>query len=188
VPPQDVTEVTPFQASCQGSALGQVQTSTLDSAITSVAPDKAAPGSTFSWSLTPDPMPIPSSAGGQTIQNLSNVRIRIPVPAGSTFASATLSGGSNLGSGTPTVTQSAGVITLTVPGPLAAGTTAVLPTVNVNLQASGSTGTVLNAILAGNSYANPGITFTVKIVLFGLSVSTNCFVSPSPVFATTTIQ
>jgi len=183
-----VTKYTPFQAQCQGTALGQTSTSTMDSGITSVAPDTAGQGSTFQLSLTPDPMPIPTSGGGQTIQNLTNVKIKVPVPAGASFVSASLVGGSNLGSGTPTVTHSAGIVTLTIPGPLAAGTTAVLPTVKVNVQATGSPGTALNVILAGTSYANPGITFTVKIVLFGLSVPTNCYVNPSPVFATTTIN
>ena len=133
-------------------------------------------------------MVIPTSAGGQDIQNLTQVKIKIPVPAGSAFSAASLSGGSNIGSGTPSIAQSGGFVTLTVPGPLATGSTAILPTVNLSLVASGVVGTQLNTILAGNSYANPGITFTVKIVLFGVTVPTSCFVNPSPTFSTTTIN
>jgi len=139
--------------------------------------------------ITPDPMTIPTSASGYTLNNINTVKIRFPVPTGSTFVSATLSGASNVGSGTPTVAQSGGVITLTVPGNLNAGTVATLPTVTLTLKATGAVGTSINTILAGNSYANPGITFTVRVaVLFGIDVPTNCYVSPSPVFSSTPIQ
>jgi len=131
-------------------------------------------------------MPIPTSGGGQTIQNLNTLKIKFPVPANSTFVSASVAGGSNIGSGTPSVAQAGGFITLTVPGPLAAGSTATLPTVSVILKA-GASGQNVQTILAGNSYTNPGITFNVKISLFGLTIPTNCFVNPSPVFSTTPI-
>src|SRR5205823_2291501 len=133
-------------------------------AITSVAPVSVAQNGNFTVKLTPDPMPIPTTGGGQQIQNLNQLKIKFPVPAGSSFVSATLSGGSNIGSGTPTVTQASGVVTLTVPGPLAAGTTATLPSATVTMKATGASGTVLNTILFGNSYTNPGITFNVQIV------------------------
>lgn len=128
---------------------------------------------------------VPSSASGQTIQNLNAVVVKFPVPAGSSFVSASVSGGSNLGSGTPTVANNSGVITLTVPGNLAGGSTAVLPTVTVNLTATGAAPAQIKTILAGSSYSNPGITFNAKISLG--NVPTKCFVNPSPVFSTTDI-
>jgi dehydratase len=133
-------------------------------------------------------MTIPTSAGGQTIVNINTVKIKFPVPANSAFVSATLTGGSNIGSGTPTVAMSGGVITMTVPGPPAAGSVATLPTVTVNLTATGAPGSTVKTILAGSSYSNPGITFNVKISLFSLTVATNCFVNPSPVFSSTPIS
>ena len=186
--PTTVTKYTPLLTSCQGTALGQAQTSSNSTGITTVAPAAVAAGSNFVVKITPDPMVIPTSAGGQTIVNLNQVKIKIPVPTGSTFVSATLSGAANVGSGTPTVAQASGIITLTVPGNLNAGTTATLPTITLTLNATGAVGTQIQTILAGNSYANPGITFNVLIQLFSITVPTTCYVTPSPVFSSTPIQ
>lgn len=186
--PTSVTKYTALVTACQGTALGQTSGSDNNTGITTVAPSYVSPGSNFVLTITPDPMVIPTTGGGQSIQYLSQVKIRIPVPTGTSFVSATLSGASNVGTGTPTVAQSGGVITLTVPGNLTAGTTATLPKITLTLKATGGVGTQINTILAGTSYADPGITFNVKIDLFGLTVATNCFVNPSPVFSTTPIQ
>jgi len=138
--------------------------------------------------ITPDPMTIPTTGGGQTIQNINTLKIKFPVPANSTYVSATLSGGSNLGTGTPTVSQASGVITLSVPGNLAPGTSAVLPTISVTLKASGPVASTIKTILAGNSFTNPGITFNTQVqVIFVIQAAVSCFVTPSPVFSTTNI-
>jgi len=146
-------------------------------------------GSNFAVELTADPIIVPTTGGGYNINNLRNVVVKFNVPAGAQFVGATLSGGANLGSGAKTVALSGSTINLTIAGPLAPGTTATLPKVTATLKATGAVGTQIGAQLHGTSYADPGISFTANVaVLFGLDVPTNCFASPNPVLATTTIN
>ncbi len=181
---------TPVSLTCQASAIGQTSVSDMESGVTTLAPSSVASGSTFQVELTADPIEVPTEAGGFSLRRLSNVQVRFQVPAGATFLSATLSGGSNLGSGTPSVSSSSGIVTLSVPGPLSPGTTAVLPKVTATLQATGAPGTVLPARLAGNSYGNPSISFTavVRVLFSDVSAPTNCYAPSNPVLATTTIS
>jgi dehydratase len=111
------------------------------------------------------------------------------LPPGTSFVGATLSGGSGLGTGTPTVSSSGGVVTLLVPGLLAPGSSAVLPTVTAILQATGTPGTVLHARLSGTGYADPAITFTavVRVLFFDVEGPTYCYAPTNPVLASTTI-
>jgi len=162
----------------------------MSSGVTALAPGSVPQGSNFTVKLTADPIEVPTSGGGYPINRLSNVKIRFLVPPGASFVSASLSGGSNLGSGTPTVTASGNVVTLTVPGPLAPGSTAVLPTVTATLKATGSAGTVLPAQLAGSSYSDPSISFTANltVVFFSVDAPTNCYAPTNPVLASTTIS
>jgi dehydratase len=156
-----------------------------------VFPEQVAAGSTFQLKLTADPIVVPTEGGGYPISYLRNVRVRFAVPAGTSYVGATLEGGSNLGSGTPTVTQSGGIVTLTVPGNLAPGTTAVLPTVIATFQATGATGTTILSRLHGNSYDNFSIAFIARITnvpLFGsLDATTQCYSPANPLLATIVI-
>jgi dehydratase len=135
---------------------------------------------------------VPTTGGGYPIVNLNTVKVRFDVPAGSSFVSATLSGGSNLGSGAPTVALSGSQVVLSLPGPLAPGTTANLPTVTATFTASGSVGATLPWKLSGTSYSNPGISFTARVgsvpLLGTINVATNCYASPNPVLGTTGIS
>jgi dehydratase len=162
----------------------------MESGVTALAPATVASGANFVVELTADAVNVPTEGGGYPIKRLTDLKVRFQLPAGTSFVSATLSGGSNLGSGTRTVTASGNVVTLTVPGPLAPGTTAVLPKVTTTLKATGAAGTVLQARLAGSSYANPSITFNAVVsAIFGIEVTaaTNCYAPTNPVIATTTI-
>jgi len=180
---------TALAASCQGSALGQTSVSPFDTGVSLLAPSSVARNSTFQVRLTADPIVVPTTGGGFNITNLNTVKVRFDLPAGATFVSASLSGGSNLGSGAPTVALSGSQVVLSIPGNLLPGTTATLPTVTATLSASGASGTVLPWKLSGSSYASPGITFTARVqVLLGVSVATSCFASPNPVLGTTTIN
>ncbi len=182
---------TPLTLSCQTpNPLGPANISAFPTGVTTVVPATAAQGANFGVQMTADPMNIPTSGGGYPIVRLSNLVIRFDVPAGSSFVSATLSGGSSLGSGTPTVAESGGQIVMTVPGPLAPGSTAVLPTVNATMQATGSVGSTISARLAGTGYSDPGITFTsvVKVLFSNISANSSCYVpGTNPVLATTEI-
>jgi dehydratase len=134
---------------------------------------------------------VPSSAGGYGIGSLSNLKVSLAVPAGATFISASLSGGSNLGSGTPAVSQAGGKVTLTVPGPLAPGTTAVLPKLAITFLASGGPGTLIESKFAGTSYSSPGLTFTVAVTgtpIGTITATSNCYAQPNPLLATTEVR
>jgi dehydratase len=171
----------------QSTAAGQTVNSTLSVGVDTTAPATVAPGSAVSVVLAPQPLTVPSSAGGHTINQIQNIALKIPVPTNSTFVSATLSGGAGLGSAAPSVAQSGGVVTVTVPGPIAGGATFTLPTLTLGLTA-GSSGTITTQ-LAGTSFSDPGLTFTAVVSVLGFPVNapSNGFPNPNPVLATTTI-
>ncbi len=158
--------------------------------MTAEAPASVPAGGTFTVKLTADPINVPTDGGGYPIRRLTDLKVRFRIPSGSTFVSATQAGGSNLGTGARSVTVSGNVLTLNVPGPLAPGTTAVLPTLTVNLKATGAVGTSLPAQLSGTSHDDPAITFTAVVfaVFFEISAPTNCYAPTNPVLATTTIS
>jgi dehydratase len=176
---------------CRTQASISTSYNTLQNGVTALVAPSVAAGSNFQVTLTPDPIEVPTEGGGYPIRNLNTVRVRFNVPTGATFVSASLSGGSNLGTGTPTVTQASGVVTLSVPGQLAPGTTAVLPTVTVTLNASGAPGTVLNAQFSGSSYDSPSIQFNAVVgvpILGNITGTTKCYSPANPVVASTTIS
>jgi dehydratase len=146
-------------------------------------------GATFQVTLAPDPMTVPPEAGGYAVDKLTKLALKVPVPQGSTYQSATLTGGSGLGNGTPTVTQSGGVVTIGIPGPIAGGATFQLPALHLTLTASGAAGTTVESKVSGASYDDPGLTFiaTVKVGIFPIDVPTSCFPNPSPVLTSTAI-
>ncbi|MBU6216091.1 MAG: cyclodehydratase, partial [Acidobacteria bacterium] len=170
----------------------QSQTSALSTGVTLLAPGSVTAGSTFQAQLTADPIVVPTTGGGYPIQNLNTIKVRFDVPAGATFVSASLSGGSNLGSGTPSVALSGTQVVLSIPGNLAPGSTATLPTVTATFTASGAPAATIPWKLAGTSYANPGISFTARVgsvpFLGTINVPTTCYASPNPVLGTTTIS
>jgi dehydratase len=179
---------TALAATCQATAIGQTSTSALDSGVTVEGPSSVASGANFQVKLTADPIVVPTSGGGFSINNLNTVRIRFTLPAGTTYVGATLSGGALLGSGTPSVAVSGSQIVLSVPGNLSPGTTATLPTVVATLKATGAAGGSIPLQLAGTGYASPGISFTARVaVLFGVDAVTNCYVPNNPVLKTIAI-
>ncbi|WP_232850849.1 hypothetical protein [Nocardia acididurans] len=113
--------------------------------------------------------------------NISNLKMTWPVPANSTLVSATVSGGTVAG----TVSTAGGNIVLTVPGPIAGGTTFTPPAVTINVTA-GAAGTPITSKYAGTSYASPGMTMTTKVAIVG-NVATACYPNPSPTLTTTSV-
>jgi dehydratase len=180
----------PVAFDCQAKPpIGDPQKLALNSSIQADAPATVAAGETFEATLAPDPITVPADAGGYAVNELHDLTLKVPVPAGSTYLSATLTGGSNLGSGTPEVSQADSVVTVTVPGPLAGGSTFQLPALHLSLTASGAAGSTIETRLAGTSYDDPGMAFTanVKVSFFSVNVPATCFASPSPTFTSTTI-
>ncbi len=168
--------------SCRGTILGVGQTSTMTTSVTGEAPSSAASGSAVAITITPGASSVPSSASGFTVNNISNLKMTIPTPVNSTLVSATASGGTVAG----TVTTSGGNVVLTVPGPIAGGTSFTPPAVTVNVTA-GAAGTPITSKYAGTSYTSPGMTMTTNVALVG-NVATSCFPDPSPTLTTTTVS
>lgn len=175
---------------CQAKPpIGAAQQLTLDNSVQADAPATVASGATFEITLAPDAMTVPAQAGGYNVTKLQNLALKVPVPAGSTFGSVTLTGGSNLG-GTPTASQDGDVVTVNIPGPIAGGATFQLPALHLTLTAAGAAGSAIETRLSGTSYDSPGLTFTatVSVGIFPIDVPTSCFPNPSPTLTTTTIE
>jgi dehydratase len=173
----------------QASAIGQTATSTLSVPVNTTAPASVAAGAPLSIVLAPGAITVPTTVSNYTLKQLQNIALQVPVPANSSYVSASLSGGSNLGSGKPTVSESNGVVTATVPGPIPGGATFTLPTLTLNLTAGGS-GSTIQTQLAGTSYSSPGLTFVAVVSVLGFNVNANAvgYPSPNPVLATTTVS
>ncbi len=69
-----------------------------------------------------------------------------------------------------------------MPGPILAGAAATLPTLSMNLTATGALGSRIEPKIAGTSYASPGFTMTAKVtgtLLGTLNPTLACFPGPS---------
>ncbi|HTJ71182.1 MAG TPA: hypothetical protein VL551_26805 [Actinospica sp.] len=173
---------------CQASAVGQTGTFTVSATVTASAPGTVAPDSALTVTESVGSITVPTSADGYTVKSINGIKLEVPVPANSTYDSASLAGGSNYGSGTPSVSEASGVITISIPGPISAGTTFTLPTLTLDLT-SGSSGTITSS-LSGTSYSSPGLTFTAVLSVIGISVNASAVGYPSttPTLTSTTIS
>ena len=172
----------------QASALGQTGYFSVDASVSGSAPSTVAADSSLTVTLSVGSITVPTSADGFTVAEIEGIALEIPVPADATYDSATLASGSGIGSGTPSVSESGGVITIDVPGPIAAGTTFTLPTLTLGLT-SGATGGTIDTTLSGTSYSDPGLTFTAVLSVLGFDVDASAVGYPttSPTLTSTTI-
>lgn len=180
---------TPITYDLQSTAVGQTANSTIPVTVNaSSSPASVAPGGAVTVTLATGSLTVPSSASGYTIQDIQGIALDVAVPTNSTYVSCSLAGGSGLGSGTNTCAQSGNNVVVTIPGPIAGGATATLPTLTINVTA-GSSGSI-DTTLAGTSYSDPGLTFTAVVSVFGFPVNapTNGYPTTSPVLASTTIS
>jgi dehydratase len=180
----------PLSLACQATPpIGSAQTFTIGAGVNGTAPTTVAAGGAFAVALAPDAITVPGSVNGNTVNSISNLKLSAPVPANATLNGETLSGGSGLGSGTPTVSVSGGNLVMTVPGPISGGSTFTLPTLNLNLTA-GASGSTVQTQLAGSSYSSPGLTFTANVTsgIFTVNAPTACYPSPNPVLTSTSIS
>ena len=173
----------------QASALGQTGDFTVGATVTGDAPSSVAADSSLAVTLSVGSITVPTSADGYTVTEIKGIALQIPVPADSTYDSASLAGGSDFGSGTPSVSESAGVITIDVPGPISSGTTFTLPTLTLNLT-SGAAGGTIDTALSGTSYSSPGLTFTAVLSFIGIPIDASAvgYPSTSPTLTSTTIS
>jgi dehydratase len=172
----------------QASAVGQTGDFTVDASVSGTAPSSVAADSSLTVTLSVGSITVPTSADGFTVSEIEGIALEIPVPADSTYDSASLAGGTDIGSGTPSVSESGGVISIDVPGPISAGTTFTLPTLTLNLT-SGASGGTIDTTLSGTSYSDPGLTFTAVLSVIGLSIDASAVGYPttSPTLTSTTI-
>lgn len=171
----------------QAGAAGQTGDFTVSAQVAASAPSSVAAGGALAVTLSVGSITVPQSADGYTVNQIQGISLEVPVPANSTYDSASLAGGSGFGSGTPTVAEANDVVTISIPGPISSGTTFTLPTLTLNLTA-GSSGTI-DTTLSGTSYTSPGLTFTAVLSVIGLPVDAGAagFPSPDPTLTTTTI-
>ncbi|MFC7343312.1 cyclase [Saccharopolyspora griseoalba] len=186
--PQAMAATFDINFDCQGdSPLGAEQFS-LQQTTDVTAPETVAPGAAFDIVVDPAVNTVPGEVNGNTVEEVRDFDLKIPVPANSTYVSADLEGGSNLGENPPTFTVDGGVATLHFDGPIAGGSEFELPTVTVHLTA-GDSGAI-ESKLAGTSYDDPGLTFTavVSSLVGDVDVPSACYPNPNPVLTTTTIS
>lgn len=185
VAPQ-ASAATDINFDCQASTPLGPQTSSLIQTVDATAPATVAPGATFDVVVDPAAGQVPAEAAGFTVKNVNTFTLKVPVPSNATLTGIDLTGGANLG-GTPTSSESGGVVTVQFPGPIAGGSTFELPTITAHLTA-GASGAV-ESTLYGTSYSDAGLTFTTVVSTFlgDISAPTSCFPNPNPVLTSTTI-
>jgi dehydratase len=144
---------------CEGTYFTSVQFS-ISQSFSASAPASEFPGVQFTGKAVPAAWTVPTSVDGITISALQDLSLTIGT-TDATVISASISGGSNLGSGTPSVSVSGTNVVLSVPGPLTAGATVTLPTVKLTLEGNAA-GTV-TSYFTGTSYASPGLTVTAVV-------------------------
>ena len=172
--------------SCQGTVAGVAQTSSMTTSVdgTTAPTGSVTAGSPLAITLTPGSSSVPASASGFTVQNISNLKMLIPVPANSTFVSTSTSGGTVSGSAALVGSN----VVLTVPGPINGGTSFTPPAVTINVTAT-APGTITSKY-AGTSYSSPGMTMTTRVtvpIVGGVNVATSCYPDPSPTLTTTNV-
>ena len=172
---------------CNGDAPTGAQQFTLQQSTDVSAPETVAPGAAFDVVVDPAVNTIPGEVNGNTVKEVGGFDLRLPIPANSTYVSADLAGGSNLGPNPPTINVENGVATVHLDGPITGGSEFELPTITVHLTA-GESGTI-ETRLAGTSYDDPGLTFTavVSSIIGDVDVPSSCFPNPNPTLTTTTI-
>lgn len=183
---QPALAATDINYDCQADTpLGNQQVS-LTQTVDASAPATVAPGGAVDVVVDPAPNEVPSEAAGQTVKEIHTFTLKVPVPSNSTLTGVDLTGGANLG-GTPTWSQSGGIVTVQFPGPIAGGSTFELPTITAHLTA-GASGAV-ESTLYGTSYDDAGLNFTTVVSTFlgDISAPTSCFPNPNPVLTSTTI-
>jgi dehydratase len=184
--PQALAAPVDINYDCEASTPIGAQTSSLAQTVDATAPATVAPGAAFDVVVDPAPNEVPAESNGFTVKNVHTFTLKVPVPTNATLTGIDLTGGSNLG-GTPTSSQSGGIVTVQFPGPIAGGSTFELPTITAHLTA-GASGAV-ESTLYGTSYDDPGLTFTAVVSTFigDISAPTSCFPNPNPVLSSTTI-
>lgn len=164
---------------------------TMSQSVRVSAPARVATGGRYRVTGRELPWVVPKSEAGAVISQLSDMTITFEVTGPVVVTAAAASGGSNLGGHPGAVSVRGNRVSLTVPGPLAAGSTATLPAVTTDITAHGR-GTS-GIYLAGTSYRDPGVTVTAAIPnptqhKPPTSIGSTCYPVPAPELASTRIS
>ena len=195
----------PTTLTCSDSSvLGTTATSQQFTATVTGAPVQSLPGANFTLAISDSGQALPSTVQGLPVANASNVQVLYPVPADATFVSATLSGGTGVGTGatvtdiTDPLSPSGADVVESVPGPIAAGVPFTLPTINLTLTASETVGTTIDTGLldvqpAGTSTtsSDPAFIDTMQLATpdaGSLAVTNACWPSdPEPILSSSSV-
>ncbi len=204
-PPAAAAGTSTSLACYQSSSLSSASTTQPLSLSVTGAPSQALPGATYTISYVDQGETVPTTALGNPVTNVTSLRLALPVPAGATFQSVTLSGGTNVGTGAAVSevadasSPSGEDVVETVPGPIAAGQAFTLPTIALTVTASTTVGTVIAPGLldvppvgAATVSADPVLTEVLNTTsgTTAVPVSDSCWPATSPVtpLATTTVE
>lgn len=189
LPPNTVITTTNFDLICK-AYLGTtpVQDHITNQDLTVKAPSDVDPGETFLIQVTPSEVDVPVTDTGQTINSMNDLSWRIGLPANASLQSLNVFGGDLIGPGVPTATDEGTYVEFTTPGPLQPGTTVEMPTLELELAATGASGSTVDVLLNGtDTAADWDNRLLVNVQNIGW-VTNNCFIDPSPVFSTTVIN
>ncbi len=203
--PPVAAAATPTTLSCEmTSSLSSASTTQSLALSVTGAPSQSLPGATYTISYVDQGETVPTTALGNPVTTETSLRLALPVPVGSTFQSVTLSGGTNVGTGSAvsevadSSSPSGEDVVETVPGPIAAGQAFALPTIALTLTASTTVGTVIAPGLLDVPPVGTATTSTDPVLSEVLNttsgttavpVSDACWPASSPVapLATTTV-
>ena len=142
------------------------------------APAQSLPGKTFTVAISDPGETLPATLQGYPVTSESSVQVAFAVSDAATLVSATLQGGSNVGTGATIATAAdpsnpgqTDVIE-TVPGPIAAGQTFSMPTIDLTLAASTTSGANITAALLdvqpeGSVSSDPALSSTMQVAVPG---------------------
>jgi dehydratase len=152
------------------------------------APAAVPPNTRFTIAVDLKPGSLPGDVKGFKLKEVRDLSLRVPIPANSSYVSATLTGGSGLNS-TPTVHLDHGVAVVKVAGPIPGGANYQLPSLSIRLK-SGRRGAVIETRLKGTSYDDPGLTLHAKIKWKFLTTTSpvSCFPNPNPALTRTLVR
>jgi len=196
---------TPSALSCWAASTttSAAVTQSIDLAV-SGAPSQALPGATFTITLADQGQTVPTTILGDPVTSVGSLVLTLPLPAGTTFQSATLSGGTNVGTGATVAEQtdsqspSGFDLVETVPGPITAGQTFALPAIDLTISASTTVGTTITPTLldvppvgTASASADPTLSavYATTTSTGTGSVTDTCWpaTSPAPALSTTTV-
>lgn len=152
------------------------------------APATVRPNTRFTIAVALLPGSLPGEVKGFKLREVRDLTLRVPIPANSSYVSATLTGGSGLNS-TPTVHLEHGVAIVKVAGPIPGGSDYQLPSLSVRLK-SGRAGTVIETRLKGTSYDDPGLTLQARIKWKFVTITSPvaCYPDPNPALTRTLVN